>query len=37
MSSQLTLRGLEVGQGMTLEDLRVGDGETLVLRVIDQE
>ena len=36
-SSQLTLRGLEVKQGETLEELGVGDGETLVLRVVDPQ
>ena len=36
-SSQLTLRGLEVKQGETLEELGVGEGETLVLRVVDRE
>merc|ERR1719500_391682 len=34
---QLTLRGLEVKQGKTLEELGVGEGETLVLRVVDRE
>ena len=36
-STQLTLRGLEVRQNETLEELGVGDGETLVLRVVDPQ
>ena len=35
--SQLTMRGLEVGEEKTLEELKVGEGETLILRLFDEK